>query len=325
MALPTCLSFPGHRRKGTQQHALIYFICGNPGLIAFYDDFLGSLSEMIKPHSESTTYDIYGRDLLGFNGLERPSDKYGTPPWNLEAQIQMVHEDVLSRRREDNGEPYDFLVLMGHSVGSYIAVEIAHRHMKGLGSDGTASRTTDVDIRHGVLLFPTLTHIAESPAGRRLTRALDLVPTLPTRLQQIARLFLGPISTPTLAWILRPLLGFSEAAASTVAHWLRTERGVEQALYLGAWEMRTIREERWEEELWEVAKSRGPGAPPRWFVYYAKEDHWVANHIRDEFLRRRRYCEGREGTRMEIVVDEGGVPHAFCTKEGEYKVMPLLG
>ena len=290
-----------------QQRALLFFIPGNPGLIDFYDDFLRCLAGLIHT---STAYDIYGADLRGFRDADH--EPFGSvtqqQPWDLEGQIEAVYDNVASQRRRDNGAPYDYVVMVGHSVGAYIAVEVMARHMKQHGD-----RAAHLILRNGVLLFPTITHIAQSPSGKRMA-LLNSVPWLGDCAHHVAGALLCPFPEGVLAWVMQRVMGFSGHAARVTAQWLKSRDGVWQAIYLGRSEMQTICEDEWEEELWEVAAesgSDGEGLPPRFYLYYGREDHWVASRLRDEFVKRRK-------GRARIVVDEGDVPHAFCTRERKW-------
>lgn len=118
----------------------------------------------------------------------------------------------------------------------------------------------------------------------------------------------------TLHWIIENVMGFSKHAADVTAEWLKSRDGVLQALHMGKSELDTIFEDKWDDELWEVSASAADLQAPRFFMFYGREDHWVANHVRDEFIERRRRA-GEKGGRTSITVDEGNIQHAFCTKE----------
>lgn len=45
---------------------LIYFICGNPGLIAFYEDFFRRLRAHLEAQDGGQNYILYGKSLRGF-------------------------------------------------------------------------------------------------------------------------------------------------------------------------------------------------------------------------------------------------------------------
>ena len=341
---------PAHERQhnttAQRRHALIYFICGNPGLIDFYQDFLGCLAEMLRVSdvANTTAFDICGRDLLGFSDDDHEpfGSAKGGQPWDLEGQIEGIYADVAAQSmerpgrgdkvnnevEEDRGrkKTYDYVIIMGHSVGAYIAVEICERHRRsGRSRSGAAPH---MDLRHGVLLFPTLTHIAQSPSGRKAT-AVDkwvLQPVLGEAtgrtLAAGARLLTALLPRAWMVWFLQRVNGFTEEAAGTAAGWLKSRDGVWQTVHLGLSEMREIAEDVWEEELWKAgggededdgddAVAAREDGPRRFYAFYAREDHWVANRWRDEFVERRKGA-------VRVVVDEGDVPHAFCTREGKF-------
>lgn len=340
------------RQRGVQpyrKHGLIYFICGNPGLVNFYVTFLDCLRGMLDAADEGsggTAYDLYGRNLLGFSDDDHEPFSESNEPWDLDGQIEGIYRDVAARSviPDDAGaegeqgkgsRPYDFVVLMGHSVGAYISVEVMHRHMQD------ASRAPHLNLRHGFLLFPTLTHIASSPSGKRLT-LLTKIPRVEENAHRVAKFVLGCIPLACVLWIVTHVMGFTPQTAEVTARWLKSRDGVWQAIHLGLSEMRTICEERWEEELWEATaavegnddaeddyrsssgEALGEGEEslalqqqqqqkvPRFFIFYGKNDHWVANHLRDAFIERR-----SEKGHARISIDEGGIPHAFCVRERE--------
>ncbi|KAL7957951.1 hypothetical protein V8C34DRAFT_284362 [Trichoderma compactum] len=336
------------RQRGVrpyQRHGLIYFICGNPGLVNYYAVFLDCLRGMLDVEDEGsggTAYDIYGRDLLGFSDDEHEPFSANNEPWDLDGQIDGMYRDVASRtvvpdeagaegQEGEAARPYDFVVLMGHSVGAYISVEIFHRHMQD------PSQAPHLNLRHGFLLFPTLTHIANSPQGRHVGLLMS-IPRLENNAHHLAKFILNCIPYACVLWIIRHVLGFTPQTAEVTARWLKSQGGVWQAIHLGLSEMRTICEEKWEEELWETTvedddmnsyndhrgKSKisangesdnGTEASrqqiPKFFIFYGKNDHWVANHVRDAFIEKRKSEKGH----TKIQVDEGDIPHAFCVKE----------
>lgn len=325
---------------GVPRRALIYFVCGNPGLIGFYADFLGALRSMLDAEGRTRiAFDIFGKNLLGFSDAEHEPFGPRLRPWDLEGQVQGTYADVAARSRgprlEASGSPpppgpdgdeadgdegdgvakggrrhaYDFVMLAGHSIGAYIAVEVLHRSWLSARPLG---------IRHGLLLFPTIASIGLSPSGRR-AQALRSVPGLERRAHQVARLALAPLSRGALCWVAERLMGFSPHTADVTAEWLKSRDGVLQALHLGLSELDGVREEAWGDELWEAAAAAaadgqgGGSAAPRFFLLYGRSDHWVADHVRDEFIQRRR----RRGGPTSIAIDEDGLPHAFCTTERE--------
>jgi pimeloyl-ACP methyl ester carboxylesterase len=171
---------------------LIFFVCGNPGSVAYYHTFLSLLSVELSSRfshglSESGDFDmpvfnIYGTSLRGFEidsfetgrGDSTNKEARGDPAhlYGLEQQIDFVQyklnafvyanwsNSITSNEKKWSKRPK--VILVGHSVGSYISMEILRRHReKTFGSE--------FDIIGAVLLFPTIMDIAMSPAGRILT------------------------------------------------------------------------------------------------------------------------------------------------------------
>ncbi|KFA76533.1 hypothetical protein S40288_01563 [Stachybotrys chartarum IBT 40288] len=302
--MPAILNLPSPHSRTARKHTLMYFICGNPGVISFYEHFFdclrGLLDSVESSSATGTAYHLYGRSLLGFEDDEHPPFTAENQPWDVEGQVQGVYEHVASLRT-DKGERYDAVVLMGHSVGTFIAVEVFHRHLRDPG------RAPGLRLERGFLLFPTVTHIAKSPSGRMVT-LLQRLPFFTLYAQQIAALLLSLLSSSFLAWYFTRIGGFTPATARTCARWLKSRDGVRQSIHMGLDEMRVIGEEKWEEELWEATEEGGA----RFYMFYGREDHWVAGEMRDAFIGRRRVGGGTR-----IVVDEGDIGHAFSVKEDD--------
>lgn len=206
----------------SESDTTVFFVSGNPGLIGYYHPFLSSLAQNLvdgsQPQTETsgttknTSFQIYGCSLGGFeipstdtkNGSVKTAKNGGHSAkkqlYDLEDQIRFVHRKLVDLMHVNNtstndasGEqksgsssstpaPKRKVILIGHSVGAYIAMEILRRHREGipdienLSSDfGTATGSADssssnsFDIIGGVMLFPTVKDIAHSPSGQKLT------------------------------------------------------------------------------------------------------------------------------------------------------------
>ena len=134
-------------------------------------------------HAHAQFY-VYGKSLGGFEIQTGPDSGEGGKLYGLKEQIEFVEkglEDCVNRcqravlqrsvdgpesKNERNVRPK--VILIGHSVGAYTAMEVLRRHRekRKLPSDDINDRT---DIVAGILLFPTVMDIAKSPSGRILT------------------------------------------------------------------------------------------------------------------------------------------------------------
>ncbi|PGH01988.1 hypothetical protein GX51_04920 [Blastomyces parvus] len=224
------------------------------------------------------------------------------------------------------------VILIGHSVGAYVAMEIIRRHRE---SNTLASKGDDdgaMDIIGGILLFPTVVDIAKSSSGRKLTRLLYM-PYLALLTSLLVKLlvFILPES-----W-LRSMVGMVMSsppgnAIDTTVEFLRSKRGVEQAIHMAADEMREITSDTWSDEIWGIASSSPASssaptsttasapakAPLNLVLYFAQQDHWVADQTRDEIIRARGSMEkdtGSNGLRMQVCED--GVVHGFCIRHSD--------
>ncbi|KAL9942158.1 hypothetical protein D7B24_006480 [Verticillium nonalfalfae] len=294
-------------------HILLYFIPGNPGYVDYYTDYLHDLKSRAA-FAEGHIH-VHGRDLAGFRDDSHRPFTRDSPPYDLEVQIETIFRHVASLRRTNTsrdtpgtvGQPYDLVVIAGHSVGAYIALEIFHRHQKD------PSAAPHLNLHAGILLFPTVTHIAQSPSGRRLA-LLASYPAVGGIAHIVAKaiLFFWP------AWVLQLfvsfILGQSPAATKTTVDFLKSRDGVWQALHMGQDEMRVIAEDKWDDALWDLpAANRSSNPSPRFFFFFGENDHWVSNRFRDHFIASRTKHVDNGWAHVEI--DRTGLPHAFCTTQ----------
>ncbi|KAK4164269.1 lipid droplet-associated hydrolase [Cladorrhinum sp. PSN259] len=320
------LEYPSNTRHDkNRKQCLIFLIPGNPGLIAYYKPFFTILRQLLdeseaKPDCRHA-FHIYGQNLLGFHdGDHRPSfgtktsDGPVTEPFLLEDQIAHISKSI--QELSASSGPFDEVIIMGHSVGSYMSLEIFHRHHMALKNQED-NPLAGVKLKAGILLFPTVTHIAKSGSGQKL----DLIrrnPFLDSWVHQVAKGFVDLCPSWFLSTVVRRVMRFPEHAAQATLAFLASKDGIWQAIHMGKNEMETITEEKWSEDLWEiqdVEDERDNGdLDAKFFFYFAKKDHWVADECRDEFIeKRRRHEKGK----TRIFIDEEKTPHAFCIHHSE--------
>lgn len=172
------------------QPILVYFITGNPGLASFYTVFLTDVFQRLQTSTnlpKKFSFHVYASSLPGFEVSRPPPANPHQPPYNLQETITAVRErlQALTKRlNEENGAaPSNVklpVILMGHSVGTYILLEI----LVSLQNPASTTLSPDIqtnqeratrgfDIKAGICLFPTIVDIAKSPMGSRLSvRAL---------------------------------------------------------------------------------------------------------------------------------------------------------
>lgn len=155
----------------------LFFISGNPGLIGYYHTFLSLLSSNLASGTRTgSAFQIYARSLAGFDvGDEYTDDSL----YSLEDQIQFVQRNLDELIRNSSSCPGpgpgpQKVILIGHSVGSYIAMEVLRRRREE--KQARSGSPVELDIIGGVMLFPTVIDIAKSPSGRKLS----VLPSLPT-------------------------------------------------------------------------------------------------------------------------------------------------
>ncbi|KAL1860173.1 hypothetical protein Plec18167_004287 [Paecilomyces lecythidis] len=322
----------------------VFFISGNPGLISYYHEFLSLVSDRLSAEENgSSGFRICGASLGGFGVNEKKEEErkrkesthhFSTAGpdhlYSLEEQIDFV-DRMLHALMNDSGssksEPETSrkttrstttttatstessnrqkVILIGHSVGAYIAMEILRRHREEKVQDGEEP----FDIIGAVLLFPTVIDIAKSAAGKRLTWLLYFIP----QLALVASLVVRFLTFAFPDWALRALVRFvmgnppSSALESTLS-FLNSERGVRQALHMAADEMRTITSDKWSDDIWGTSTAGRP--PSRLVFYFGRNDHWVAERTRDEIIESR--GSSKDGPTM--MVCEDSIPHAFCIR-----------
>lgn len=212
------------------------------------------------------------------------------------------------------------VILMGHSVGAYIALEIVRLHhqyqRQHAQNSSQLQGMPSFRISSAHLLTPTILNISHSPSGRIATPLLSNIPFFPSLVQLLSSSLAYLISPDRLEVLVSHITGMkkgSQALKSTV-RFLGGRGMVQQALGMARDEMREIGADSWGEEVWgvskEVAIAKGAGdgdgigagnqkgsgkittednkeiewVAPRLYFLFAKKDHWVADLTRQEII-----------------------------------------
>lgn len=150
-----------------KQDVLIYMLPGNPGLITYYQPFLSTLHTLLQssPASQNANFYVCGYSFAGFETLPAEDEQSAEYPLRLRDLIKDTNDRLYShiethRSSHAAHERSLKVILMGHSVGAYILLELIQRHKENIDKG-----KEDFDLIGGILLFPTITHIAQSRSG----------------------------------------------------------------------------------------------------------------------------------------------------------------
>ncbi|KAK1779846.1 hypothetical protein QBC45DRAFT_477402 [Copromyces sp. CBS 386.78] len=234
---------------------LLFFISGNPGLIDYYAPFFSHLRSLLNelesksfssasPGQQPITFHIYGQNLIGFSDSDHAPFAPGSPetePFVLEEHISHLYSSLLDLNQKSGG--FDQIILAGHSVGSFLALEILHRSLQ---SSSSSSPSLQLPISTALLLFPTIHQMHLSPSGLHLSR-IRSIPFLNNYAHVLAKSFVDLVPGFALRWITRRVLGMSEHGSEITTKFLQSRDGIWQGIHLGKDEMGVIRdgEGRW--------------------------------------------------------------------------------
>ncbi len=220
------------RYSPSAKHYLIFFITGNPGLISYYTSFLATLNHLFSQQSSSSgpssqVFHIFGQSLAGFEDEDVSTDKTCEESWpyGLTDEIELTFNALKSLKistGERMGEAFDGIILIGHSVGSYILLELLNRNRQNKSSER-------LKVEAGILLFPTVTYIAQSPSGLKITKLFRL-PDIPRMASVLVRALLWPLPRTALNSLVAFVTGMPEDTTEVTVDFLMSERGVWQAL-----------------------------------------------------------------------------------------------
>ncbi|KAE9379023.1 hypothetical protein N431DRAFT_363816, partial [Stipitochalara longipes BDJ] len=307
------ISFHPISEDPSTSHHLIYFITGNPGLISYYNIFFQTLHELLSSSTASTSsiFHIHGQSLAGFE--DEAIKPFRTKPYSLEDQIALSHSTLQSLTIPSGPRkslPYTTIILIGHSVGSYILLELINRLRKS---------SSPLNIKAGILLFPTVTHIAQSPSGVKIS-TLFKIPDFPRRASFVARNLANLLPRNWLRWLVGVVTGMPDEAAEITTGFLRSRMGIWQALHMARDEMEQITADKWDKDIWgaEHEDVDHKYRVPKLVFYFGEKDHWVADHTRDALIAAR--ARGEEETKSSkpiMLIDKNGVDHGFCIRHSE--------
>ncbi|KAK5013236.1 hypothetical protein LTR16_003873, partial [Cryomyces antarcticus] len=213
-------------------------------------------------------------------------------------------------RVSDGNSPVK-VVLVGHSVGAYILLEILQRQQESRRQDKL--QTQYVEIVGGICLFPTVTHIAQSRSGTKFGFFFT-IPHVAFLAASLVKALTFWIPPQLLTALVSLVTQFPHGAAATTTAFIKSKWGIRQALHMAKDEIATITEDRWDEGLW-GATVASSSPKTKLFFYFGENDHWVGDRTRDELIAARAYQTTRgDEWRPKMEIDQNGIPHGFCIK-----------
>ncbi|KAH0578250.1 hypothetical protein H2248_004028 [Termitomyces sp. 'cryptogamus'] len=261
------------RFGGLQSFFFLPLSYWNPGLLDLYVPFL----EFLYAKDTSSNLAIFAGSHIGHTpGIEANTSGHGLPA-QIESSIEAF--DAI----QSNFGAGIRIVVAGHSVGSWLSLQIL--------------KTRPSPVAGVFLLFPTISHIRDTPNGRMLSWFFSAPMTIfvswLSHLTQILPLSVLALFFPS--WSLSQVLVFQT--------FLHSPSSILAALRMADDEMHTIRG--LDVPLLTAHRDR------LWF-YFAEHDDWVGeqlNHVLDSFE--------PELEKFRIVHGQEGIPHAFCLNHGE--------
>ena len=151
---------PSHAASPDSDIYNILFIPGNPGCVAYYQTFLAALHHQLNNSSSSARAAVYGRSLRGFeihpSSNHSPlASRFKQGPWGLQAEIDFseallqTYVTKLAKPASSGSKQKPKLILVGHSLGSYIILELLRRRnerLKKARQRGEWCRDAEVDL-----------------------------------------------------------------------------------------------------------------------------------------------------------------------------------
>ncbi|XP_031102306.1 lipid droplet-associated hydrolase [Ipomoea triloba] len=252
----------------------VVFIPGNPGVVSFYVDFIESLYELLGGTASITAIQHISHGKKNW--------EYGRL-FSLKAQID--HKMNFIEQELHNVEVP--IVLVGHSIGSYISLEIFKRSRKKMGFCIGLYPFLTVNTKSWTQFF-----IKKIAASRSISAVLSSV---------IA--FLGMLPTWFSRSLVKKLVGkfWSPAAVEALCTHILQFHTMQNVLFMAMTEFDKL-----SDTLdWSFMRQK----KNQMAFLFGNDDHWGPTHLLDEI------AEKVPGA--SLMLEQAGHSHAFsCTKDG---------
>ncbi|XP_013869173.1 lipid droplet-associated hydrolase isoform X2 [Austrofundulus limnaeus] len=270
----------GPSRLLSEHKVLFLIIPGNPGVVGFYETFMQMLHSLSGHPVWAVSHAGHCAPPDSMDMVEDASAAERDDVFGLNGQIEQKLDFVRKHVPRETG-----LVLVGHSIGCYIILEM----MK---------RDPELKVLKAVLLFPTIERMAQTPQGKVMTPVL-------CQMRYLAYLpvFLLSLLPDSLRALLARLAlsGVSSLDGCIVPACVELLSGdcAANAIYMGGQEMKKVVER----DNKTIKKHLD-----KLIFYYGATDHWCPvsyfHDIKQDF------------PHADVILCEKGFRHAFVLDAG---------
>ncbi|ORZ10739.1 hypothetical protein BCR42DRAFT_421916 [Absidia repens] len=266
-----------------RRKTVLLFICGNPGLIEYYTDFLDSVH---KQASVSTCLEIVGVSHLGHSIGPHTSPSSANHLYSLQDQID--HKlACFDQLRKENPSDTQY-ILVGHSMGSYVCAEVLKQRQQH-------------NIIRLIALFPTLREIALTPNGVTMSRWVFGIPLpIVSGVVGLAQMVPNPIRHGITGLI----TGQKGSNLDVTAHGLLHGSIVKNVVHMARQEMEMIKE--LDDDFYATHVDK-------FIMYYSRNDSWAPlDHY--EFM-------SKKFPNAQVHLCAEDIPHAFILEDKHAQYM----
>jgi pimeloyl-ACP methyl ester carboxylesterase len=155
---------------------VLLFLPGNPGLVDFYILFLSAIQRRCRAlpqHQKAFRLSLVAKAHLGHSPtlFRSGNAKHGTTKTDLSSQVESTIQIYDALRKHFVSSPSG-IIIIGHSVGAWIALQAGGRYAVELLADlsflGLQVIKARPDVDALFMLCPTISNIGGTPNGRRL-------------------------------------------------------------------------------------------------------------------------------------------------------------
>lgn len=277
------ITFGGWVREDMSRYdhkMLILVIPGNPGMIEFYKDFMETIYVTL-----GMRVPVWGISHSGHvkepSGVTMPPLHGNETLYGLHAQIEHKISFV------ENFVPKDYsLILVGHSIGCYISMELM-------------SSVVGAQVSKSVLLFPTIERLALSPQGRWAKQLLNYFQPFAIALLFVLSYLSTRVQYKIVEWYFQNGEGTVPDCALRASMNIFDVSCTRKWMFMAKQEMVIVREP----DIENIARHLDDLV-----FYYGTNDHWCPVAYYEELIER--FPDG------DIRLCDRGYDHAFVLRSG---------